>query len=66
MSLITIIWSMTSSACLTLAGIHFLIWCRNRKAWANLLFCVMAVATAAFAFIELWMMRSETTTEFAI
>src|SRR5271169_436569 len=65
MSLITIIWSMIASACLTLSLIHFLVWCRNRKAWANLLFCVMAVSTAAFAFIELWMMRAETATEFA-
>src|SRR5271169_3016953 len=65
MSLITIIWSMIASTCLTLALIQFLIWCRNRKAWANLLFSVMAVSTAAFAFIELWMMRARTATEFA-
>src|SRR5208337_2093720 len=65
MSLITIIWSMLSSACLTLAGINLQIWCKNPKARANLLFSHPAVSTAAFAFCELWMMRAETTTAFA-
>src|SRR5271166_971186 len=65
MSLITIIWSMLSSACLTLAGINLQIWCKNPKARANLLFSLAAVSTAAFAFCELWMMRAETTTAFA-
>jgi two-component system sensor kinase FixL len=65
MSLITIIWSMSASACLTLAGINFLFWCRNRKASANLLFFLTATSTAVFAFCELWMMRAETPAEFA-
>ncbi len=65
MSLITIIWSMSASACLTLAGINFLFWCRNRKAWANLLFALTATSVAAFAFCELWMMRADTPAEFA-
>src|SRR5260370_40931471 len=65
MSLITIIWSMLSSACLTLAGINLLIWCKNPKARANLVFSLAAVSTAAFAFCEVWMMRAETTTAFA-
>src|SRR5271169_2871879 len=65
MSLITIIWSMIASACLTLAGMHFLVWCRNRKVWANLVFSLTAVSTAALAFIELWMMRAATPAEFA-
>ena len=37
--LVTVIWSMVASACLTLAVIYFLVWCRNRTAWAHLLFC---------------------------
>jgi len=65
MSPITIMWSMNASACLTLAAINFLFWCRNRKAWANLLFFVTATSTAAFAFCELWMMRANTPAEFA-
>src|ERR1700687_3014054 len=66
MSPITIIWSMNVSACLTLAVINLLVWCRNRKAWANLLFSLTAASMAAFTFFELWMMRAETPGEFAI
>jgi len=65
MSLVTIIWSMSASACLTLAGINFLFWCRNRKAWANLLFALTAASTTTFAFCELLMMRADTPAEFA-
>ena len=60
MSSVTVIWSMAASACLTLALIHGFIWFRNRAAWANLLFTVMAVGTAALAGCELAMMRAET------
>ncbi|HTS08557.1 MAG TPA: PAS domain-containing sensor histidine kinase, partial [Candidatus Eisenbacteria bacterium] len=65
MSLITIIWSMSASACLTLAGINFLVWCRHRAAWANLIFSLLATGTAAWTFCELWMMRAVTPVEFA-
>ena len=65
MSLITIIWSVSASACLTLAAINFLFWSRNHKAWANLLFSLTATSTGAFAFCELWMMRANTPAEFA-
>ena len=65
MSLITITWSMMASACLTLAAINFLTWGRNREAWANLFFSLLATGTAAWTFCELWMMRAETPAEFA-
>ena len=65
MSRITVIWSMTASACLTLALIHALIWRRRRAAWANLLFAVTAVGTAALAGGELSMMRAATPASFA-
>jgi len=65
MSLITITWSVMASACLTLAAINFLTWGRNREAWANLFFSLLATGTAAWTFCELWMMRAETPTEFA-
>jgi len=60
MSPITIIWSMSAAACLTLAAINFLVWCRDRKAWAYVFFSLMAIGAAAFAFCELRMMRAET------
>jgi two-component system, LuxR family, sensor kinase FixL len=65
MSLITIIWSMIASACLTLAVINLVVWCKSRKAWAYLLFSLTAASMAAFTFFELWMMQSETLAEFA-
>jgi hypothetical protein len=49
MSWVTIIWSMVASACLTLAAMNLLVWRKKRTAWANLLFSLTAVATAAFA-----------------
>ena len=65
MSLITIIWSMTASACLTLAVINLVVWCKSRKAWAYLLFSLTAASMAAFTFFELWMMQAESLAEFA-
>ena len=64
MSWVTIVWSMVASACLTLAAMHLLVWCKQRTAWANLLFSLTAVATAAMAYVELWMMRAETPGQF--
>jgi two-component system, LuxR family, sensor kinase FixL len=57
---------MIASACLTLAAMHLLIWCRNRTAWASLLFAVTAVGSAGLAFCELWMMEAATPAEFGL
>ena len=65
MSWVTIIWSMTAAACLTLAAIHFLIWCQRRTAWADLLFTLTSLAAAMYAGCELAMMRAETPEQFA-
>ena len=43
MSWVIVIWSMTASACLTLGLIHLIIWSRQRDAWANLLFALVAL-----------------------
>jgi len=37
MSSVTIIWSMVAAAWITLAAMHFLVWCRKRSTWSNLL-----------------------------
>ena len=66
MSWVTIIWSMSASACLTLAGLHLLVWCKKRTAWANLLFALAAMGSAALAFCELKMMRAQTPQQFGI
>jgi len=65
MSWVTIVWSMTASACLTLAAIHFLVWSHRRTAWADLLFALTSVAVAVYAGLELAMMRAETPQQFA-
>jgi two-component system, LuxR family, sensor kinase FixL len=63
MNWVTIIWSMTASACLTLALVHGLV-CWRRGERAHALFALSALATAAFAFGELWMMRAATPAAF--
>ncbi len=51
---------MNAAACLTLAGIYLLVWCKQREGWAHLLFSFTAVAAAAIAAFELAMMHTET------
>lgn len=66
MSWCTVVWSMIAGACLTLAGLNILVWWRQREAGGNLLFSLSAMATAAMAGCELWMMRAETPVEFGV
>ncbi len=65
MSWVTVIWSMTASACLTLAAIYFLVWSRRRTMWANLLFTLASLSVATYAFCELSMFQAETPAQFA-
>jgi PAS domain S-box-containing protein len=65
MSWVTVIWSMTAAACLTLAAIYFLVWCRRRTELADLFFSFTAVGTAAYAYCELAMVLSATPAQFA-
>jgi two-component system sensor kinase FixL len=58
MSLTTIAWSMAASACLTLAILHLLIWCKSTGQWAHLLFSVTAISVAAIAAAELLIMHA--------
>src|SRR5437763_3979735 len=64
MNWVTVIWSMGSGACLTLALMHLVVWWKERTSRANLIFAVMAVAVAVFAALELAMMRAETPAQF--
>jgi len=65
MNWVTILWSMVASAALTLGAIQLMVWFKKRKEWANLFFCLLAVATAVNAANELRMMRAETVEQFA-
>src|SRR5574341_2676882 len=65
MNWVTIVWSMIAGAVLTLAATHLLVWIKDRSAWANLAFAVLAVSMAATAVFELMLMRSQTTEQFS-
>src|SRR6266480_879185 len=66
MNWVTVIWSMGSAACLMLALMHIVVWWKDRAARANLVFSVMAIAVAAFAVLELALMRAETPEQFGM
>lgn len=57
---------MMASACLTLAVVHGLVWWRRRDVMAQLFFSTSAAATAALAAVELWLMRAQSTDEYAL
>src|SRR5437667_8785490 len=52
MNWITIVWSMNAAACLTLAGIFFVAWCKQRDSWGHLIFSCIAVAAAGIAVFD--------------
>ena len=56
MNWVIVVWTGATSASLMLAAIHLFVWIRNRKAWASLMFCLMAACTAGMAGCELAMM----------
>lgn len=60
MNWVTVIWSLSAGACLTLAFLQFIVWCKDRAARANLAFSLLAIAVAALAALELALMRAET------
>ena len=60
MNWVTVIWSMTAGICLTLAGLHLLIWLRARDSWTSFVFSISALAAAACAGLELVLMRTQT------
>jgi len=64
MSWITAIWSGTAAICLTLAGVHFLVWVKSRDSWASLLFSISATSAAICAGFELALMHSQTPAQF--
>src|SRR5262245_58238919 len=64
MSWVTVIWSISAGACLTLAFLQFIVWWKDRAARANLVFSLGAVAVAIFATLELMLMRAETPAQF--
>src|SRR5436190_23367405 len=64
MSWITVLWSMNAAACLTLAGIYLLVWCKQREGWAHLAVSCTGVAGAALTVFELALLRAQTTAQY--
>ena len=55
---------MNAAACLTLAGIFFVAWCKQRDSWGHLIFSCIAVAAAGIAVFELQLIHSDTPEEY--
>src|SRR5438552_13068762 len=66
MSWITVAWSMNAAACLTLAGIYLVVWCKQRESWVHLLFSCSAIAAAAISAFELWMINAATVEQYQL
>jgi signal transduction histidine kinase len=66
MSWITIVWSINAGACLTLAAIYFVLWCKQRKSWMHLVFSCSAVAVAALTGFELALLRAQTAEQYGV
>jgi two-component system, LuxR family, sensor kinase FixL len=66
MSWIIIVWSMNAAACLTLAGIYLLVWCRQRSDWAYFVLSCSAVAGAALTAFELVLLEAQSTEDYAV
>ncbi len=62
---ITIVWSMNAGACFVLAGVCFVVWCKQPKSWPHLLFSWSAIAAAVIALIELAMLHTNTVGQYA-
>jgi len=65
MNWVTILWSMTASACLTLAVIYLLAWAQQRSNWSHLLFALTSLMVAVYAGMELRMMLAQTPAQLA-
>src|SRR5438093_4379967 len=65
MSWITVVWSMNAGACFVLAGVCFVVWCKQRDSWPHLLFSCSAVAAAVIALIELAMLHGKAVGQYA-
>ncbi len=57
---------MNAAACLTLAGIYLLVWCKQRENWAHLILSCSAVAGAALTAFELALLRAQTSEQYGV
>ena len=64
MSWITLVWSMNAAACLTLAVLYGVIWCKQRQSLVHLLFSCSATAAAAISLFESEMISAQTVNQY--
>ena len=57
---------MNAAACLTLASIYLLAWCRQRERWAYFVLSFNAVAGAALTAFELTLLRAQSAEEYSV
>ncbi len=60
MNWVVMMWSAAAGVTLCMAGVHLLVWLKNRRTWASLAFSVTALAAAGHSVGELAMMSAET------
>ena len=65
MNWITIICSMIAASCLTVAGIHLLVWLRSRRAWTNLLLANCGLSAAVIVGCNIALMHADSATQSA-
>ena len=66
MNWIDIVWPMMGAASLTLGLIHLLVWFKQGRQTAHLMFAMTAMSVAAVAIFELLMMRAPTPDRYAV
>jgi len=66
MEVVTILWTVCASAAMTLALVCGFVWLIERRDVANLMLCILGVATAGAAYHELGMMYSATVAEYVV
>ena len=64
MSLVTTLWSMEAAAALTLAVLYGVVWSIDRRNFANLTVCFVAIAMAGLARCEVGMMHAVSPVEY--
>jgi len=64
MEWVTVIWSAMAGACLMLALMHLVMWCRDRSLRANLWFCVAVAGVVGLMACELVTMHAKTPEEY--
>lgn len=65
MNWITVICSMIAASCLTVAGIHLLVWVRSRQAWGSLLLSNCALSGAVTVGFDVALMHATTPSQSA-